>query len=444
MYRQALAVALLFISTSVHAAPLDAVWTREKPGDGGWVSDDARFAPDAEGVVTVNRGAPHHSRLSTTVEADLGATPWLELRAHASNAQWRLTGSFDGGPELVIADRQTVGRSMRDIAELFGEGAGELALHMHIWGWGNGSGHYVRFTPSLVAEGAHSDAAELLGEMAREHAGCASRADELRLSVPGHPRLRFSDENREHWRELVAEHPQYGAPLVDVIAAIDEHRAEEPFVFDAESARTKRPAFGEHLLAIRPAAAPELRPGEGRDPFPGMSTESAWRLLYWHNFSHWLIGAALSDGAAFVEQAKRWALGLVRWRFWLEADYIYFDFGTAYPLQCLSMAYDIAYDGMTEAERAEVRHAIATLAHGLYLNTISGHGSIYNDLRGNHTAVTMDGLGMAGCALLGEDERAPLWVALAERFMLDTFEEHTSGAWVESPSYGTYGVSEWL
>jgi len=91
-----------------------------------------------------------------------------------------------------------------------------------------------------------------------------------------------------------------------------------------------------------------------------------------------------------------------------------------------------------------VRAAIATLADGLYTSTISGHGSIYNDLRGNHTAVTMCGLGMAGLTLLGEDERAPRWVALAQRFMLDCFELHTSGGWVESPSYGAYGVSEWV
>ncbi|MGI5816900.1 MAG: DUF4962 domain-containing protein [Armatimonadota bacterium] len=451
MYRNGLkhVVGLIIIASFaaplLDAAPLDAAWEREKLAQGSWVSDDASFAPDADGVVTVTRGAPHHSRLTTIIVADLTGAPWLDLRAHASNAQWKLTGSFAGGPEIVIADRQTVGRCTRNLAELFGaQGAGELRLHMHIWGWGSGAGHYVRFTPSLSADADRSDAAELLDGMERIDASCRSAARDIRPAVEGHPRLRFSDEGRDRWRELAAAHPQYGQPLVGIIANLDAHRAEEPYVFDAVSTQTRRPAWGENLLSVRPPVAPDLEPGEGRDPFAGMATEGAWRTLYWHSFSHWLIGAALSDEPDFAEQAKRWALELTRWRFWLEPDYIYFDFGTAYPLQCLASAYDIASGRMIGDELAEVREAIATLADGLYLNTISGHGSIYNDLRGNHTAVTMCGLGMAGCVLLGEDERAPLWIALAERFMLDAFEEHTSGAWVESPSYGAYGVNEWL
>jgi hypothetical protein len=443
MYRTVFTImTLIAAATAAIAAPLEVEWQRQKPGGDGWVSAEASFAPDAEGVVTVTRGAPHHARFTATVTADLGATPCLDLHAHASNAQWRLTGSFAGGPEVVIADRQTVGHCRRHLADLFdAQAEGQLRLHLHIWGWANRASHYVRFTPAVVAACEPSDADELLGAMQREHARMQRRAGEMRQRREGHPRLRFTEDDREHWRQLVAEHPEYGAPLVSIIEDIEARKAEEPYVLTSESRRQRRPAYGENLLSVRPPEPPEFARGEGGDPFPGLN---AWRELYWHNFSHWLIGAALSDDPAFVQQAKRWALALARWRFWLNADYIYFDFNTSYPLQCLCSAYDIAHGSMTEAERAEVRGAIATLAHGLYLNTISGHGSIYNDLRGNHTAVTMCGLGMAGCTLMGEDERAPLWIALAERFMLDTFEEHTSGAWVESPSYGTYGVSEWI
>ena len=79
-----------------------------------------------------------------------------------------------------------------------------------------------------------------------------------------------------------------------------------------------------------------------------------------------------------LEQAARFAVTPVQWRFWLAPDYHYFDFDSSYPLQCLCFAYDVAFDAMTDAEREEVRAAIATIAHGLYLNTLSGHGSIYN------------------------------------------------------------------
>ena len=439
------AIALVLITLSASAEPLSATWAREKLATGAWADDGATFEPNADGAVSITRGAPHHARLTTTVNADLAAAPWLTIYAHASNAQWRVTGSLGASAELVIADSQCVGRCSRDLSELFGAGAkGELRLHLHIWGWGNGSDHHVRFTPALEATGARSDATALLGEMAVLDGRWSAAGEDVRLRVPAHPRLRFNVGNREHWRELVAEHPEYGEPLVTVIADIDAQKAEEPWVLTRESREQQRPAYGAHLLSVRAPDPPEFGPGQGGDPFSGMRTETAWRELYWHNFSHWLIGSALSDDPAFTEQAKRWALALARWRFWLQPDYIYFDFNTSYPLQCLCTAYDIAFETMTDDERAEVREAIGTLAEGLYVNTISGHGSIYNDLRGNHTAVTIGGLGMAGCALLGEDERAPRWIAQAERFMLDAFEEHTSGAWVESPSYGVYGVSEWL
>lgn len=435
----------LAVAATCLAAPLEATWTREQLQRGAWVDAGAQFAPDADGVVTVTRGAPFHARLTTTVAADLAATPALRIDALACNAQWRLTAQTGDGPELVALDRQVAGVAVCDLAELLGvRGPATIALRLHLWGWGDGSAHYVRFRPELVAETPTRDARELLGEMALQDAHMARRAEELSLRVDGHPRLRYNADDREHRRRLASEHPEYAEPLVTIIADLHARKAEEPYVLTAQTNRTRRPVFGAGLLAVRPPEPPELLPGQGADPFPGMTVEGAWRQLYWHDFSHWLIGAVLSDDPVFAEQARRWAVTLARWRFWLQPDYIYFDFGSSYPLQCLCTAYDVAFELMTEGERAEVRAAIATIAEGLYTNTLSGHGSIYNDLRGNHTAVTMCGLGMAGLTLLGEDERAGRWVALAERFLLDMFAEHTSGGWVESPSYGVYGVSEWL
>jgi len=443
--RMAFLLLLAVSAAACHAAPLDAAWSRERPEGGGWVAEGGAFSPDAEGFVTVSRGAPHHARISTTIEADLSATPCLQIEAGGAAAQWRLTARAGDGPELVVLDRQVAGLARRNVAELLGaDGPTLLALHLHIWGWGDGSAQYVRLRPSLVAAEPDADARELVGEMATLDARCRRDGEDIHRRVEEHPRLRFSENNRERWREFAAEHPECAQPLATVIDEIEARKGEEPYVFTAETYRTRRPAYGAHLLSVRPPETPEMLPGQGGDPFPGMAVETAWRQLYWHDFSHWLIGAALSDDPVFVEQAQRWALAMARWRFWLRPDYIYFDFGASYPLQCLCSAYDIAFDAMSEAERAQVRAAIATLADGLYTNTISGHGSIYNDLRGNHTAVTMCGLGMAGLTLLGEDERAPKWVALAERFMLDCFELHTSGGWVESPSYGAYGVSEWV
>ena len=247
---------------------------------------------------------------------------------------------------------------------------------------GLGDGPHSCFRPELVAETPTRDARELLGEMALQDTHMARRAEELSLRVDGHPRLRYNADDREHRRRLASEHPEYAEPLVTIIADLDARKAEEPYVLTAQTNRTRRPVFGAGLLAVRPPEPPELLSGQGADPFPGMTVEGAWRQLYWHDFSHWLIGAALSDDPVFAEQARRWAVTLARWRFWLQPDYIYFDFGSSYPLQCLCTAYDVAFELMTEGERAEVRAAIATIAEGLYTNTLSGHGSICNDLRG--------------------------------------------------------------
>ncbi len=455
MYRETI-VALLVISGlhlalfSAKAEPLEAIWTEQRrasiaTGEAEWLDVDRDFAPDRDGVVYFNRGSLHHARIGATIDADLSQTPWLQIIAHSSSAQWRLTSRLNDGPELLVADQQLAGICRRNLAELLGTtDSGELHLYLHIWGWGSGAEHYVRFTPSLLAEGEKSDAREMLGEMAVLHARNERSAQDISLRVESHPRLRFNEDNRDHWRDFAAEHPRYARPFVDILAELDERKAEAPYVLSAETYRERRPAWGANLLAIRPPQPPERMPGEGGYPFPGMNLQTIWRQLYWHNFSHWLVGDALSDDPVFREQAHRWAVTLSEWYFWRHPDYVYFDFSTSYPLQCLASAYDIARTEMSQDERALVREAIGALAHGLYLNALSGHGSIYNDLRGNHTAVTFCGLGMAGAVLLGEDERAPLWIALAERFMLDAFEENQSGGWLESPSYGSYGVNEWF
>lgn len=450
MYRIASLVALIIIALPIAAEPLAATWTEQRrasiaSGEAEWLDVEREFAPDAEGVIVFSRGSLHHARASSVTEADLSLTPWLEIVAHASTAQWRLTASFADGPELLVADQQIAGTLRRDLTELLGaDGQGELRLHIHIWGWGSGADHYVRFTPSLLPAAERSDATDLLGAMAASHARNERSGEQVRLRVEGHPRLRFNDDSRDRWRTLAEEHPRYAQPFVELLAELDALKDEEPFVLTAESYAQKRPAYGAHLLAIRPPEPPELVTGQGGYPFPGMGLQHIWRQLYWHNFSFWLVSDALSADPAFREQARRWAVTLSEWYFWRHPDYVYFDFSTSYPLQCLASAYDIARNEMTDQERELVREAIATLANGLYLNSISGHGSIYNDLRGNHTAVTFCGLAMAGCVLLGEDDRAPAWIALAESFMLDAFREHVSGAWVESPSYGVYGVSEWI
>ena len=444
--RHLIAIALICVAATATAAPLTVNWSRAKQVSGKWVLDEHVAVPDAEGSVTFLRGSQFFSRLSTELDADLSATPCLEINARTANAQWRLGAQAGDGPEIIVADSQLAGVCRRNLAERLGvTGRTTLALHMYIWGWAGTPDHGMTFIPELKSACEETDAAIITEEISAMDRQARATAEDITLVSPGHPCLRFTDDQREMWRErAVTTHAPYNTTINAIIENIEQHKAEEPYVLTAETMKTKRPVYGAYLLSVRPPEAPTLAPGEGRDPFSGLRTEGCWRQLCWHDFSVWLIGDATSDEPAFAEQARRWTVELAKWRFWLDPGFRYFDFGCAYPLQCLCMGYDIAEPGMAEEERELVREAISTMAHGLYLNTITGHGSIYNDLRGNHTAVTMCGLGLAGLTLLGERDEAPQWVALAEQFLVNMFAANPTGAWLESPSYGAYGVCEWM
>lgn len=444
-WRQCLRVTTLaltaLVALAVSAEPLNLTWQCEQKKGAAWVPDGPTSTTDDTGAALLNRTAAFHLRHATTIGWDPAATPCVQVDALTATTQWRLTAQHRDGPEILIADSQVVGVCRRNIAQrLEARGAGELSLRIYIWGWGTEPRQYLRCRVSLLPVCEETDATELIGDMAAGDRRMEGLAESIASRVMGHPRLRFTAANRATWQQRFATtHANYAHPVSEIIADIEALKAAEPWELTPDTYKSNRPAWGNGMLAVRPPTPPELRPGEGRDPFPGM-----WRDLNWHDYSLWLLGACISDDPVFVEQAARFAVTPVQWRFWLAPDYHYFDFDSSYPLQCLCFAYDVAFESMTEPEREQVREAIATIAQGLYLNTLSGHGSIYNDLRGNHTAVTMCGLGVAGLTLLGERPEAPKWVALAEKFMLDAFNEHTSGGWLESPSYGAYGVCEWL
>ncbi len=435
------ALATVAAISPASAAPLELTWQCEFKRAGAWVAEGPVSSTTGDGTALLDRTAAFHLRHAATFEWDPAANPCVELDALTATTQWRMTAQHGDGPEILVADSQVVGTCRRNVAErLATQARSRLTLRVYLWGWGIEPRQYLRCRVSLLPVCDETDAVELIGDMAAGDRRIEGLAERIISRVDGYPRLRFTAANRAAWQERFATtHADYAHPVSGIIADIDALKAVEPWQLTPETYRSNRPAWGNGLLAVRPPTPPELLPGEGRDPFPGM-----WRDLNWHAYSLWLLGACISDDPVFVEQARRFAAIPAQWRFWLAPDYHYFDFDASYPLQCLCFAYDVAHASMTEAERAEVRAAIATIAHGLYLNTLSGHGSIYNDLRGNHTSVTMCGLGVAGLTLLGEHPDAAKWVALAEKFMLDCFNEHTSGGWLESPSYGAYGVCEWL
>jgi len=413
----------------------------------GWIPTERTITRDDSGLLIFQRKNEVRIRFTKTFNVDLDSLPVLEIATEPSRTQWRLTGQIESGKEMVLADFQTEGICRRNVAKrLRADGDQQVTLHLRMWGWG---GHeptrLVIKQLNFVTERPESNADVLSGQLLERHQRVMERASEIRALNHEHPSLRFRKSQKDELqRKASTTHRIFAGSELDHIERLDEEKAKPDIVLSPELLKKKSYEWRSYLLRIRPAEPPELQSGEGWSPFAESSTEGTWRVLCWHDFSRWVIGDALTDDPAFAQQARRWIIAMARWKFWKRPDYVYFDFGTAYPLQNFAYGYDIAYNVMTESERDEVRAAMAELAHGLYLNTLTGHGSIYNDLRGNHTAVSQCGLGMAGLVLLDEHPEAPQWVALAEQFMLEAFEEHTSGAWTESPSYGNYGVNEWL
>lgn len=410
-----------------------------------WSCTEKAAVTWTEGALVLARGAPHRAVFEKTLHAELA--PLLEITTERSTAQWRLTGQATDGPEVVLADSQVNGTCRRDLASRLGPAhAKPVTIRVRTWGWGQGGGHVVRVSGlRFLPAGGETDAATLSPDMAAWQERLEPRARHLRVTHSRHPRLRFRAEQRTALREAALGRLRpYAHPTVSILDDAVRLAAEPTFEVNADTYAENRPAWGHGLVRARPPTPPALPAGQGAAPFAAITREGVWRTLCWHMFSNWIIGDAIGETPVFRQQARRWVAGLLAWRFWLEPSFVTFDFDCAYPLQCLAMGYDIAEPEMSTAEREACLEAMGRMARGLYLNTLSGHGSIYNDLRGNHTAVTMCGLGLAGLTLLDKHEDARLWTALADEFLLRTFDEHTSGAWTESPSYGMYGVDEWL
>jgi len=408
---------------------------------------------DEQGRLMLARKGIGLSCLTRVFDVDLDATPVIEIVTAPGNAHWRLTAvaADPTAPDddTLLADHQTEGACRRNVRERLAlSGRRKIRVRLIMWGWGGSDPQCLTVTRAAFAPSCEeSDARGMSGLMLERHRSVLRRAAEMHPVSLEHPRLRYrAAEKRRLQRRARRSHRAFAAAVLQRVRDLEREKAQPDVLLSPELIRGDNHKWRPYMLQLAPPQPPPLRPGRGWTPFEleGARVETTWRVMYWHLTSNWVIGSALTDDPVFGEQARRWALAVSRWKFWLRPNYEYFDFNTSYPLQSLCHWYDIAHGLMSDREREEVRDAIAQLARGLYLNAITGHGAIYNDLRGNHTAVSFCGLGTAGLALLGEHPEAAHWAALAERFMLDAFEEHTSGAWTESPSYGNYGVNEWL
>ncbi|NJP06634.1 MAG: DUF4962 domain-containing protein [Chloroflexaceae bacterium] len=143
--------------------------------------------------------------------------------------------------------------------------------------------------------------------------------------------------------------------------------------------------------------------------------------------------------------AKSHLLTFVSWPSWDQGDWR--DFGLGHGLVGAALAYDWIYPRLSESERATVRRVLGERAQLMHEAAIQD-GWVWNNWwrRGfmqNHNHTNYAGLGLAGLALLGEDDRAQQWIDTATDNMrrLGTILDGGDGSWQEGLMYGDYGIS---
>jgi hypothetical protein len=109
----------------------------------------------------------------------------------------------------------------------------------------------------------------------------------------------------------------------------------------------------------------------------------------------------------------------------------------------VATAYDWLYGELTEGERGAVREALTRQGIDPVAEVLAA-GLSYPATRANHNwcGVVHGGAGVAALALLGEEPRAPRWIALMlERVAAMLDAGGRDGGWTEGPTYWEYGFS---
>ncbi len=159
----------------------------------------------------------------------------------------------------------------------------------------------------------------------------------------------------------------------------------------------------------------------------------------------------ITERGDYCDLATGSLLDSITWEQWDETE-TYRDLGHAHMLLGHTLAYDWLYHRLDANEQDLVRRTLATRAQEMYAASsgprIEGTGNWWRTaFLQNHNWTNHSTLGMAGLALLGEDERAQTWVDHASErverlhFLLEGIAD---GSWHEGISYQGYGMTTLL
>jgi hypothetical protein len=156
----------------------------------------------------------------------------------------------------------------------------------------------------------------------------------------------------------------------------------------------------------------------------------------------------ITQEPAYCALAKRYLLTYATWEQW--GEYGWRDLGLAHMLLGNAIGYDWLYNQFSGMERQILQDSLASQAAKMYEASVAleYHADWNNWWRKsywqNHHWINHAALGMAGLALLHEDERAAAWVDQARsqmarvQYSLNGIQD---GSWHESIGYQNYGLT---
>jgi hypothetical protein len=178
-------------------------------------------------------------------------------------------------------------------------------------------------------------------------------------------------------------------------------------------------------------------------------------LQTYRNYGNELIALAftcvIADDPDSCKLAKTHLITYASWQQWGESNQR--GLGLAHMLLGNSLAYDWLYDHLTTDERQTVRVSLAGWAQKVYeASSAPFYERTWDNwwrksYMQNHYWIIHSSLGMAGLALLGEDDRAQIWIDHARdqmtrvQYLLNGIED---GSWHESIAYQDYALSMML
>lgn len=169
------------------------------------------------------------------------------------------------------------------------------------------------------------------------------------------------------------------------------------------------------------------------------------------NYGNQVIALAfacvISEDASYCDLAKTYLLTYAGWEHWDEDGQR--SRGHAHMLLGSTIAYDWLYEALSPTERQTVRESLASWAQKMYEASEGPYQGLWENFwhtsyLQNHYWVTHSALGMAGLALLGEEDRAQTWIDQAVsklsrgRYVLNGIGD---GSWHESIYYQNYALT---